>query len=1057
MLKRLVAFLTPPIFQDEEQARLASLLNTISLAILATFIVFGVRALFTASASALALQSVVLGTVIRAVVLFLIHRGKLRFASGLLCATLWVIVTTVAALFGGTHSPGIAGYGIVILTAGVLLGTRAGLLFTALSILGVIAIAQNESNPLVQLPVLAIPPAPAWMTQTAILLALAFLLFLMTRNLRDTLARVNLVERAQLETNRQLIALRTTLDHRAAELERAQQRLFDSEKVYETLVENLPTSIFRKDLEGRYTFVNQRFCDELGKAREEILGKTDFDLYPRARAEQYRADDRRVRADGAIFETVEEQNILSGEQIFVQIVKTLTRDAEGSRTGIQGILWDVTEQKRAELVLRQSRDELEKLVQARTAQLAHEQDLLRESEQRLRTITEGTQALLVSVDAQGHFTYANDATAKAVGYADAADLIGKPYLHFIYPADRQQTSEAYLQQVKTRQSSSFREFRIVDTAGNVKWFSFLANLVLQDDRVIGQTGVAQDITERKRAEAALQRRANEFAALYETTRDLATQQNLPTLLRSIVERAATLLAAPGGSIYLYDAARGDLEVMLSTDTALPVGTRLRLGEGMAGRVAQTREPLIVADYRVWLHRSTQFDGMPIRAVVEVPMLSGGELVGVLAVSEMNDSTRQFDDADVRLLSLFAGQAASAVRNTRLFAAVQQELAERKRAEQETRQSNQELAALNQIGQALSRLAQPTEILELIFTTIGQVLDNRNFYIALYDEANRQISFPIYTIDGTRRNVASRTFSDGLTEYIITSKAPLLLPRDVEAQIARLGYVAKGQPAECLLAVPMLVGDKVIGVITVQDYEKPEVYNRRHLELLSTFAAQAAVSVENARLFAAVQQELTERKRAEERARLQATRLQIAAQVARTVTSILDPERILPRVADLIRERFGYYHAGVFLTEESGEWAVLTASSSETVSHELEGVMKLRVGKEGMIGFVAQTGQARVAQDVAADDAYLAHPALPATRSEAALPLKIGDAVIGVLDVQSKEPDAFPPDAISILTTIADQIAIAIQNARRHAATQQRAQELERQAARNTNGERRTSH
>lgn len=1048
MFKRLVAFLTPPIFQDEEQTRLASLLNTISLAVLATFVVVGVRVLFVADAPILVLQFVALGMVIRVVVLLLIHRGNLRFASGLLCAILWIIFTTAAALFGGTHSPGIAGYGIVILTAGLLLGTRAGVLFTALSVLGVLAIAYNESNPLVRLPFAAIPPAPAWLTHTAILIAIAFLLFLMTRNLRDTLARVNLVERAQLETNRQLIALRTTLDGRAAELERARQQLYDSEKVYETLVENLPMSIFRKDLQGRYTFVNQRFCDELGKTREEILGKTDFDLYPRERAERYHADDQRVREDGAIFKTVEERTVLSGERVFVQIVKTLTRDVEGSRTGIQGILWDVTEQKRAEEILRQSRDELEKLVQARTAQLAREQERLRESEQRLRAITEGTQALLVSVDAQGHFTYANDATAKAVGYADAAELIGKPYLHFVHPADRPATFEAYQQQAQARQPASFREFRIVDTAGNVKWFSFLANLIVQDDQVIGMTGVAQDITERKRAEQELQRRANEFAALYETTRDLATQQDLPTLLRSIVERAATLLAAPGGSIYLYDPARGDLEVMLSTDTMLAVGTRLRLGEGMAGRVAQTREPLIVTDYQTWPQRSSQFEGMPIRAVVEVPMLSGGELVGVLAVSEMNDSTRQFTDADVRLLSLFAGQAASAVRNARLFAAVQQELAERKRAEEETRQRNQELAALNQIGQALSKLASPSEILELIYTLIGQVLDNRNFYIALYDEASQQISFPIYTIDGTRRNVASRTFSDGLTECIITNKRPFLFPRDVQAQLARLGYVGKGQPAECLLAVPMLVGDKVVGVMTVQDYEKPEVYNQRHLELLSTFAAQAAVAIENARLFAAAQQELAERKRAEEQARLQAARLQIAAEVARTVTSTLDLERILPRVADLIRERFGYYHAGVFLTDESGEWAVLTASSSETVSHDLEGVMKLRVGKEGMIGFAAQTGQARVAQNVATDEAYVAHPSLPDTRSEAALPLKIGDAVIGVLDVQSKERDAFSPDAIAILTTIADQIAIAIQNARLHTAAQLRARELERLAARN---------
>jgi signal transduction histidine kinase len=177
-------------------------------------------------------------------------------------------------------------------------------------------------------------------------------------------------------------------------------------------------------------------------------------------------------------------------------------------------------------------------------------------------------------------------------------------------------------------------------------------------------------------------------------------------------------------------------------------------------------------------------------------------------------------------------------------------------------------------------------------------------------------------------------------------------------------------------------------------------------------------------------------------RLQAARLQIAAEVARVVTSMLDIEQVLPRVTDLLRERFGYYHVGVSLIDETGEWIILRASSSETVGHELEGVLKFRVGKEGMMGFVAGTGTPRVAQDVTADRAYLAHPLFPDTRAEAVLPLKIGDTVFGVLDVESKVVNAFPPDAVSILTTIADQIAVAIQNARLHNAEKQRAQELE---------------
>ncbi len=132
---------------------------------------------------------------------------------------------------------------------------------------------------------------------------------------------------------------------------------FDSEAFYHSLVESLPQNIFRKDLDGRFTFGNQRFCASLGRPLSEIVGKTDFDFYPPALAEKYRKDDQRVQQTGETLEAIEEHRTPSGEILYVQVLKTPVQDHRGRLIGTQGFFWDVTERKRTEEALRASAEE----------------------------------------------------------------------------------------------------------------------------------------------------------------------------------------------------------------------------------------------------------------------------------------------------------------------------------------------------------------------------------------------------------------------------------------------------------------------------------------------------------------------------------------------------------------------------------------------------------------------------------------------------------------------------------------------------------------------------
>jgi GAF domain-containing protein/HAMP domain-containing protein len=172
-------------------------------------------------------------------------------------------------------------------------------------------------------------------------------------------------------------------------------------------------------------------------------------------------------------------------------------------------------------------------------------------------------------------------------------------------------------------------------------------------------------------------------------------------------------------------------------------------------------------------------------------------------------------------------------------------------------------------------------------------------------------------------------------------------------------------------------------------------------------------------------------------------LAITGGLSRIVTSILDADTLMDRVAHLISERFGFDHTGIFLIDEAHEWAVLHAVSSEGGQRMLARGHRLRVGEEGIVGYVSGSGRARIALDVDEDVVWVKNPDLPATRSEMALPLIFGQQIIGVLDVQSEEPAAFGTEDIATLRILADQIAVAIRNAQLFAESQRTLRDLQR--------------
>jgi GAF domain-containing protein len=192
----------------------------------------------------------------------------------------------------------------------------------------------------------------------------------------------------------------------------------------------------------------------------------------------------------------------------------------------------------------------------------------------------------------------------------------------------------------------------------------------------------------------------------------------------------------------------------------------------------------------------------------------------------------------------------------------------------------------------------------------------------------------------------------------------------------------------------------------------------------------------------VEERTSELSQLHKQAERRAGQLLTVSEVARSIASIPDPDVMLPSIARIIADRFGYYHIGIFMIDAEGEYAVLRASNSDGGQRMLARNHKLRVGETGIVGYVAERGAPRIARDVGADAVFFANPDLPDTRSELALPLTISRAVIGVLDVQSTEPSAFTQEDVSVLSALADQVAVAIQNARLFSDTRKALEEVE---------------
>lgn len=321
--------------------------------------------------------------------------------------------------------------------------------------------------------------------------------------------------------------------------------------------------------------------------------------------------------------------------------------------------------------------------------------------------------------------------------------------------------------------------------------------------------------------------------------------------------------------------------------------------------------------------------------------------------------------------------------------------------------------INDISQIVATSGNLAGIFSVLHERIQSMIGAKSFTVALYDENTQSIRIPYLFEEGKVSTLESFPLGEGLTSIIIHTKQPLMLVKNVEKQAEALGAKTVGRPAKSWLGVPLIVNQNAIGSIILQDLEKENAFSNSDLRKVTSIAQQVAGFVFAAGIIDDMHRQILQ--------------VQTASEIAREISSALNLDELLLKAVDLIRDRFDFYHAAIFLIEPGENIAVIREATGEAGAQLKRIGHKLAVGSKSIVGFVAGQGDPLVVNDITKDATHLPNPMLPDTRAEAAIPLKIGERILGVLDVQSTIPYSFSSKDISTFQTLADQLAIAVNN------------------------------
>ena len=502
-----------------------------------------------------------------------------------------------------------------------------------------------------------------------------------------------------------------------------------------------------------------------------------------------------------------------------------------------------------------------------------------------------------------------------------------------------------------------------------------------------------------------ERRTEEIAALQETMLDITSQLDMPRLLTSIIERASRLVGATGGLIHLYDAERQELRCYISHNLDKDyTGLTLALGEGVAGKVVQRGEPLIVADHRTWEGKSPQLTDAEVKGVIGVPLKWQEEIIGVLDIMDTSGK-KAFDEHDIRLLSLFADQAALAIQNARLYTALQQRA--------------QMSEVLLDIAQAATASLELTRVLKLIAQRTAQACEVDRCTILLLEEGEKLVPAMSQFASGRVDEEMWRLFKDiryprllaevPEVQQVLREGRSLFIPNALASSLPR--HWIEPFHAESVLIVPLISKGQPVGVMGLDYMEEGKSFSEEQVNLAMTIGAQVATIIQNARLYQQVQDRVRE--------------LSALTEVGQAINRALSLEEILDIVLQEAMALIGYEAGSIILLDRRTNTWRIVANCGIPAEVVEEFNRRPVYAHEGTFGIVLETGDMLEIADARSDPRVL-HDVGQVPEKLTNVPLRTEEGVIGVIAL-----DGLPPDerARRLLLALADLAAVAIQRLR----------------------------
>ncbi|MFZ0544512.1 MAG: GAF domain-containing protein [Candidatus Promineifilaceae bacterium] len=410
--------------------------------------------------------------------------------------------------------------------------------------------------------------------------------------------------------------------------------------------------------------------------------------------------------------------------------------------------------------------------------------------------------------------------------------------------------------------------------------------------------------------------------------------------------------------------------------------------------------------------------------LEIPMITRNEAFGIVELYR-DDESKRFSEYEVRLAKAMANQAATVLRNAELAAEAQTRIAE--------------LSTLYRISETLSLAPDLNSVFTNARQEIMKLINATGVAISLLNEDRNTLKW-IYIyereIELSVESLPEKSIEEGFGGYVVrNSKSVLENQITAETMAEYNSEILTGAHAASYMGLPLRVANETIGVLGIENNDSYDAFSQNDLLLMETIAGSLGIAIENQRLLEQTRDALLIQSQ-------QSLQLQAASDVSAAASSILDTEELMVAAVNLIQERFALYYVGLFLIDSTGNDAQLRAGTGKAGRIQLENRHQLEVGGRSLIGGATDDGQARIVQDVTMNKEWRPNPILPDTRSELALPMRVRGRIIGALTVQSTEPNEFGPEVVNILQSMADQLAIAIENSRLFAQIQETLTEIQ---------------